>query len=65
VAEVTAILHNNGSTGIYTALQNVMTPANTTGLTTTSNEVLQLAYASAATTTTSTFYIATIELVKP
>jgi hypothetical protein len=65
VAEVTGILHNNGSTGIYTALQVIMTPANTTGLTITSNEVLQLAYSSAATTTTSTFYVATIELVKP
>ena len=64
-AEVTAILHNNGSTGIYTALQIIMAPANTTGLTTTSNEVLQLSYASAASTTTSTFQTATIELLKP
>jgi hypothetical protein len=62
---VTAILHNNGSTGIYTALQVIMAPANTTGLTTTSNEVLQLSYASAASTTTSTFQTATIELLKP
>ena len=64
-AEVTATLHNNGSTGIYTALQIIMAPANTTALTTTSNEVLQLSYASAASTTTSTFQIATIELLKP
>ena len=65
VAEVTGILHNNGSTGIYTALHVIMAPANTTGLTTTSNEVLQLSYASAASTTTSTFQTATIELLKP
>jgi hypothetical protein len=65
VAEVTAVLNNNGSTGIYTAQQAIMNPANATGLTTTANEILQFSYGSAATTTTSTFYTATIELVKP
>jgi hypothetical protein len=42
-----------------------MNPANATGLTTTATEVLQFSYGSAATTTTSTFYAATVELVKP
>jgi hypothetical protein len=65
VAEIEAVLQNNGATGIYTAQQAIMNPANATGLTTTSNEVLQFSYGSAASTTTSTFYVAFIELVKP
>lgn len=64
-AEVTAVLNNNGASGIYSAQQAVMNPANTTGLTTTANEVLQFSYSSAASTTASTFYLATVELVKP
>jgi hypothetical protein len=65
VSQAQAILSNNGSTGIYTARQLLLAQTNTTGLTTTSNEVLQLSYVSAAATTTSTFYLATIEPVKP
>lgn len=64
-AELEAVLQNNGATGIYTAQQAIMSPANATGLTTTSNEILQFSYGSAASTTTSTFYVATMELVKP
>lgn len=65
VSQVQGILSNNGSTGIYTAQQLLLAETNTTGLTTTSNEVLQFSYSSAATSTTSTFYFATIELAKP
>ena len=64
-AETTAIFSNNGATGLYTALQLIMAPANTTGLTTTGNATLELDYASAASTTTATFDTALIELVKP
>jgi hypothetical protein len=65
VSQAQAILSNNGSAGIYTAQQLLMGETNTTGLTTTANEILQFSYSSAATSTTSTFYLATIELVKP
>jgi hypothetical protein len=65
VSQAQAILNNNGSTGVYTAQQLLMAGTNTTGLTTTANEILQFSYVSAATTTTSTFYLATIQLVKP
>jgi len=64
-AETTAIFSNNGATGLYTALQLIMAPTNTTGLTTTGNANLELDYASAASTTTATFDTAIIELVKP
>jgi hypothetical protein len=65
VAETTAIFSNNGAAGLYTALQLIMAPANTTGLTTTGNANLELDYASAAATTTATFDTAIVELVKP
>jgi hypothetical protein len=65
VSQVQAILSNNGATGIYTAQQLLLAETNTTGLTTTGSEILQFSYGSAATSTTSTFYFATIELVKP
>jgi hypothetical protein len=65
VSQAQAILSNNGSTGIYTAQQLLMAQTNTTGLTTTTNQIVQLSYVSAATSTTSAFYLATIELVKP
>jgi hypothetical protein len=65
VVQVQAMLNNNGAAGVYTALQLLMAQTNTSGLTTTANEILQFSYGSTATTTTSTFYLATIELVKP
>lgn len=65
VSEVAGLLNNSGTTGIYTSTINALSPTNTTGLTTTSNEILQFAYGTAATTTTSTFYTAIVELVKP
>jgi hypothetical protein len=65
VAETTAIFGNNGATGLYTASQLILAPANATGLTTTGNANLELDYASAAASTTATFYTAIVELVKP
>jgi hypothetical protein len=63
-AETQFWLNNGGNTGIA-ALQSAASVSNTGSLTTTSNQILHVAYVSAATTTTSTFTTAIIELVKP
>lgn len=64
VVEFVGSLLNAGSTGVYTAVAQVANPQSTTGLTTTGAEYLTLTYVSAATTTTSAFQLAYIELVK-
>jgi len=63
-AQVTGFLWNGGATGISTTAPNAPVPTGTSGLTTTSNEVLQFSGYGAASTTTITFLNATIELVK-
>jgi len=66
VSELWGQFFNNGATGIYTAATPVqLAPTNTTGLTTTSNEVLEFCYVSSAGTTSANFSLAEIELVKP
>jgi len=65
VSEVAGVLNNNTNTGIYTGTVGVGGPTNTTGLTTTANEVLQLSYVSGASSTSTIWGLATIELVKP
>jgi hypothetical protein len=63
--EVTFTAFNNGSTGCFSSQTSLQAAVNTTGLTTTSNLVLQLSYVSAATTTTYAATNAVIEMVKP
>jgi hypothetical protein len=66
VAELWGQFFNNGATGIYTAATPVqLAPTNTTGLTTTSNEILEFCYVTSAGTTSANFSLAEIELVKP
>jgi hypothetical protein len=56
---------NTPFTGIYTGNGFVGNITNTTGLTTTSNEVLQLSFVSAGSTVSATLNQAFIELLKP
>jgi len=63
-AEVTGFLWNGGASGVSTTVPNAPTPAGTSGLTTTANQVLQFSAYGAASTTSVTLVNATIELVK-
>jgi hypothetical protein len=60
----TGWLNNNGTTGISAAADVVGTLTTTSALNTTVQNTISLTYSSAATTTTSTFQIASIEIVK-
>lgn len=57
-------LNNNGVTGLSNAAVVVGTPTNAVAINTTVANTIQVSYQSAATTTTSTFQLAAIELVK-
>ena len=54
-----------GASGLAAQAVTEGTPNQTTGLTTTGNNYLQLSLATSATTTSANIYLATIELVKP
>jgi hypothetical protein len=57
-------LNNNGTTGISAAADVVSTLTTTSALNTTVQNTISVTYSSAATTTTSTFQLAAIEIVK-
>jgi hypothetical protein len=57
-------LNNNGVTGISAAADVISAVTTTSALNTTVQNTISLTYSSAATTTTSTFQIASIEIVK-
>lgn len=57
-------LTNNGVTGISAAAVVIGTPTSAVAINTTVANTIQVSYISAATTTTSTFQLAAIELVK-
>ena len=65
VSQVQGFIENATNTGIYTGNGFVGNTTNTTGLTTTSNEILQLSFVSAGSTVSATLNQAFIELVKP
>lgn len=56
-------LINNGTTGIATTATQIVVGSGTTFSTSTSNLIVSCSYKSAATTTTSTFQLATLEMV--
>ena len=64
-SQVQGYLENATNTGIYTGNGFVGNATNTTGLTTTSNEILQLSFVSAGSTVSATLNQAVIELIKP
>jgi hypothetical protein len=57
-------LNNNGVTGISSSADVIGTPQSAVAVNTTVQNIISLWYVSAATTTTSTFQIASIEIVK-